>query len=156
MILVNAESALIHPWRSCSCPLPSLGAHHPVTCIDCTEIPTDFAHREGIIGSIGQAICETVGFVPDVPCFRFMPAITLSVRRSDRHSLELPDRQNLPQAGGSQPVNLIRCFTRIASCNMHLSGFNGHNHRKHSLPIAVARIVICVTTDGSRKLRMIL
>ena len=67
---MNAESALIHPWRSCSCALPSLGAHHPVTCIVCTEIPTDFAHREGLIESIGQAICETVEFIPDVLVFR--------------------------------------------------------------------------------------
>jgi hypothetical protein len=67
---VNAESALIHPWRSCSYALPSLGAHRPVTRIDCMEIPTDFAHRDGLIGSIGQAICETVQFIPDVPVFR--------------------------------------------------------------------------------------
>jgi hypothetical protein len=32
--------------------------------------PTDFAHRDGIIESIGQAICETVEFVPDVRVFR--------------------------------------------------------------------------------------
>ena len=31
--------------------------------------PTDFAHRDGLIGSIGQAICETVEFIPDVPVF---------------------------------------------------------------------------------------
>ena len=34
------------------------------------EIPTDFAHRDGLIGSIGQAICKTVEFVPDVRVFR--------------------------------------------------------------------------------------
>ena len=67
---MNAESALIHPWRSCSYALPSLGAHRPLTCNDCTEIPTDFAHRDGLIGSIGRAICETVEFIPDVTVFR--------------------------------------------------------------------------------------
>ena len=41
-----------------------------MTCIDCTEIPTDFAHRDGLIESIGQAICETVEFIPDVLVFR--------------------------------------------------------------------------------------
>ncbi len=90
---MNAESALIHPWRSCSYPLPSLGAHHPVTCIDCPEIPTGFAHREGIIGSIGQAICETVEFVPDVLVFRISrrAADSAAEKKGALHKEELPN-----------------------------------------------------------------
>jgi hypothetical protein len=62
----------------------------------CAVAPTESAHQDGHSGSIGQAICETVGFVPDVPGFRFMPAITLPVRLTNRHSSGLPDPQNLP------------------------------------------------------------
>ena len=45
----------------------------------CAVTPTESAHQDGHSGSIGQAICETVGFVPDVPGFRFKPAIALPV-----------------------------------------------------------------------------
>ena len=62
----------------------------------CAVAPTESAHQDGHNGSIGPAICETVGFVPDVPGFRFMPAVTLPVRVSDLQSCEPPDRQNLP------------------------------------------------------------
>ena len=41
----------------------------------CAAAPTESAHQDGHNGSIGPAICETVGFVPDVPGFRFMPAV---------------------------------------------------------------------------------
>ena len=89
---MNAESALIHPWRSCSSALPSLGAHRPVRRIDCTEITTDFAHRDGLIGSIGQAICKTVEFVPDVSVFRAgRPAAD-----SAAHKKGSPSNEGLP------------------------------------------------------------
>lgn len=61
-------------------------------CIDCTEIPTDFAHRDGLIESIGQAICETVEFIPDVLVFR------TSRRAADSaaHEKGSPSKEELP------------------------------------------------------------
>ena len=54
--------------------------------------PTNFAHRDGLIGSIGQAICETVGFVPDVPVFRSdRPAAD-----SAAHEKGSPSNEGLP------------------------------------------------------------
>lgn len=56
------------------------------------EIPTDFAHRDGLIGSIGQAICETVEFVPDVRVFR--PSRPSAV--SAAHEKGSPSIEGLP------------------------------------------------------------
>lgn len=113
----------------------------------CAVAPTESAHQDGHNGSIGQAICKTVGFVPDVPGFRFMPATELPGSVSDLHCRGPADRQNLPQFGDLQMVNFVRRFAGIASCNVHFPGFDGHKHRKHRLPGAVAGVVICVTTD---------
>ncbi len=113
----------------------------------CAAAPTESAHQDGHNGSIGRAICETVGFVPDVPGFRFMPAITRMVRLSSLPLMISQTGHNLPPSDRSEPVNLIRHFTRIASRDVNLSGFYGHNQRKHGLPVAVARILIGVATD---------
>ena len=47
------------------------------------EIPIDFAHRDGLIESIGQAICETVEFVPDVRVFRVSLQSALSAAQKN-------------------------------------------------------------------------
>ena len=62
----------------------------------CAVAPTESAHQDGHNGSIGPAICETVGFVPDVPGFRFMPAMTPLQARSFRQANADSDLQNLP------------------------------------------------------------
>jgi hypothetical protein len=73
----------------------------------CAVAPTESAHQDGHNGSIGPAICETVGFVPDVPGFRFMPALMppepLAILRPNTVS----DRKNLPVWDRSEAVNLI-------------------------------------------------
>ena len=52
-------------------------------------MPTDFAHRDGLIGSIGQAICETVEFIPDVTVFRACrPAANSAAHEKGSPSIE--------------------------------------------------------------------
>ena len=63
-----------------------------MTRIDCTTTPTDFAHRDGLIESIGQAICETVEFVPDVSVFR----VSRRPADSAAHEKGSPSNEGLP------------------------------------------------------------
>jgi len=64
----------------------------------CAVAPTESAHQDGHNGSIGPAICETVGFVPDVPGFRFMLAVTPPEPRSLLLPSAVSARQNLPMS----------------------------------------------------------
>lgn len=83
--------------------------------IYCAVAPTESAHQDGHNGSIGRAICETVGFVPDVPGFRFMPVVTLVAEGI----CCLPDVgvewQIRPLDVFSEPIGLVRSFAWIAA-----------------------------------------